>query len=303
MVIDLAGTSIAAVLQNVNLFVATTRIAGVERETGQSLSLGNSRKRKELQSIINPVHLAGLKAIKTELFRMCRSHGTRIEILGAWGVPRGPLSDRLTERLRGMAARWETLTDALAAHWPQLVRDWIKENPEYASDISRLAYSAEEVRKKTKFVFASYVLLPEQIEACALDDEFDTLPEQACREFAVQIRDTYDDIGTPKWETKSYQAHAARALLSAISHKANGLGFLHPHIAGIPTVLDLVLAELPAAGSIAGLEAIGLRHVLDRLCNTRLLLSEGLQMPGNSSKTAPANSSDPSNPKTGNYDW
>lgn len=296
------------VLENLVLFAAATRMVGIDRETGEGGLVGKSRKKKVIQSVIDPKYLAGHRQIKTELFRVCRSYGTRIDVLGAWGIPKDD-ADSLREKLAAMGARWESLTDDLVLKWDTIVDEWAKANPEFATEIRRLAPHKDEVRKKTKFVFASYSLDPDQIKAMSLDEEFETLPEQAAKEIANQIYDSYAEIGEPSWATRVLKAANARLLLSNIARKAKGLGFLHPKLKEIPVVVDVLLEQLPLAGNIEGLQAIGLRTVLEQLSMPQFLLDHGisvpvLEQPPATTQDPPSPPADPENrPPAARYDW
>lgn len=272
-------SSTSAVLDKLVLFAATTRIIGVEREAGSTRDLGVSRKAKEIQSVINPKRLSGFKQIKSELFRLCRSYGTKIDVLDAWGVPEGDDADLLSVRLTQMANRWNELTDEIVLRWDDWVTEWANKNPDYAAEIRRLAPNAKEVKKKTKFVFASYRLTPDQIQSGSLDSEFDNLHEQAVHEIAAYIREAYQDIESETWGSKVFRAVSVRTVLSSVARKAQGLGFLHPQVAAIPGVIESVLSQLPTNGSIAGLQAIGLRTLLEQLTQPRLVIDGGIILP------------------------
>ena len=277
------SSNTSQVLGKLVLFSALTRIPGTECQAEASVK-GVSRTQRETQKFVNPKRLSGFKAIKSELFRLCRSYGTKIEVLDAWGVPLED-ADLLTKRLEAMQTRWEELADETIREWDNWVAEWAAANPDYRDEIYRLAPKARAIEKKTKFVFASFRLSPEQIASGSLDGEFDALHEQAAHEIASQIRESYPDIGEASWDIKTFRAASLHGLLEAVARKAKGLGFLSPRLAEIPDVIEVLIKDLPKTGTIDGLAAIGIRALLDQLASTRGILDRGIHLPkiGNTS--------------------
>ena len=265
------------VLENLTLFAALTRIPGTEC-LAESASKGTSRTSREVQKFVNPKRLSGFKAMKSELFRLCRSYGTKIDVLDAWGVP---LADApaLTTRIEALQQRWNELASEVAVEWDTWVNEWARDNPDYRDEIIRLAPKSGQIEKRTKFVFASYRLTPEQIASGSLDDELCGLHEQAAHEIAMQIRETYPDIMEIAWDTKVFRGASLHGLLDSIARKAEGLGFLNPRLAEIPGVLHQLQSQLPKVGVIDGLPAIGIRSVLEQLSQSRRVLERGLHLP------------------------
>lgn len=272
------SSNTSQVLGKLVLFSALTRIPGTEC-LAEAAVKSVSRTHRETQKFVNPKRLSGFKAIKSELFRLCRSYGTKIEVLDAWGVPLED-ADLLTKRLEAMKSRWEELEDVMIQEWDGWVAEWAEANPDYRDEIYRLAPKARAIEKKTKFVFASFRLTPEQIASGSLDGEFDALHEQAAHEIAYQIRETYPDIGETSWDIKTFRAASLHGLLETVARKAKGLGFLSPRLAEIPVVVEALLKDLPKTGTIDGLAAIGIRALLDQLASSRGILERGIHLPG-----------------------
>lgn len=267
------------VLGKLVLFSAMTRIPGTEC-LAESSKKGGSRTHREVQKFLNPTQLSGLRAIKSEMFRLCRSYGTKIEVLDAWGVPVED-AELLTKRLEQMKARWDVIGDEILLNWDDWVINWANANPDYREEILRLAPKANAIQKKMKFVFASFRLTPEQIASGSLDGEFDSLHEQAAHEIAAQIRETYQDIDEPSaWDVKTFRTASVIGLLESVSRKARGLSFLSPRLAEIPAVIDALIKALPNTKTVDGLAAIGLRSVLEQLASSRSILERGIHLPG-----------------------
>lgn len=267
------------VLGKLVLFAAATRIPGSECQAEKTFAKGASRTQREIQKFVNPKRLSGFKAIKSELFRLCRAYGTKIDVLDAWGVPMED-AEKLSLRLSQMQKRWDEMAVVTIAEWNDWVIEWADANPDYREEIFRLAPGVKEVQKRTKFVFASYRLTPEQIASGSLDGEFEGLHEQAAHEISAQIRECYPDIDESTWGVKTFRVSALKNLLETVSRKAKGLGFLHPKLAEIPSVLEVLQRELPATGVVDGLQAIGLRSVLEQMTNSRRVLDRGILLPG-----------------------
>ena len=227
-----------------------------------------TRKQKEIQEVIHPSRLSPTGRLKQEAFRLCRSHGTKMDLLDLWIVPTDD-HDILAKGLLDINNRWDDFVqNDLLPNYVGWVEKYAMENPSEAADILRLAPTIEEVKKSTRFVFASFSLSDANLRSVNLEEEVEGLWGQVLKEIAGEIKDAHMD------ESKSF-TQASREVLRRIERKCKGLGFLHPRLEEVSTTLDALVRSLPSTGGIKGTEALAVRSVLDALLNPAQFMRRG----------------------------
>jgi len=241
--------------------VFSVRDAGTKGQTA-------TRKTKDIQEVIHPSRISYFGRLKQEAFRLCRSHGTKMDLLDLWIVPSED-HDSLAKGLLDINHRWdEFVHNELLPNYVSWVERYAVENPNESADILRLAPTLDDVRKSTRFVFASFSLSDANIQSINLEEEVEGLWGQVLKEIAADIRDSHMD------QSASF-TQAARDVLRRITRKCKGLGFLHPRLEEVSNALDSLVATLPTAGKITGVDALAVRAVLDALLDPARFMKRG----------------------------
>lgn len=258
-----------------------TRIYSVTRDAGTERK-SESRHRKEVQTIHDPKKVRKLHALKQEAYRACRNAGTKLEALGFWLVPKDN-EDELWQSLSGVSGQWdEFVADQLVPNYLDWVSAHAHKHPGESLDIIRLAPSLDQVKRSTRFVFGRLKLQADQIEAVNLDQEFESLPEQALHDIAQEFR----EAGLDK---SSYYTQCTRQILVRIVRKARALARLHPRLDELARVIDSILPQLPTSGSIRNADHLAVQGVVRAVLDERGFLQRGFGLPA-SSQAAPVES-------------
>lgn len=229
-----------------------------------------SRRKTVVMDVLDPKALSNFNQMSTSLFRLCRTYGSKVKLLDAWAVENA-LADELLAKLQAFDQRFKTQAEALIDAFPDLNREWARDNPEDSESILRLAYTRDELEKGFRFAYAGFRLTEEQIQKSAgLDEELEGMSGQALKEFSDQIR----DMGV-KDPGKHIFTGAISGVLSQIHRKAQSLSFLDKRIAEVATVVGSVIKMLPTRGKVDDATSIVLRVVVDRLMNPGELVAKG----------------------------
>lgn len=256
-----------SVFERSTCFAYKTRVFSVLRDAGTKTTTA-TRKQKDIQEVIHPSRIKTLGKLKQEAFRLCRSMGTKLDMLDLWIVPNDD-SDALSDGLLDINARWDTWTnDTLFPNYSDWVSNYAKENEVDAADILRLAPSIDEIKKSTRFVFANFSLRDANVRSINIEQEVEGLWGQVLSEIVSDIKDAHMD-------TSQTFTQGARDVLKRIARKCDGLGFLHPRLEEISNTIRTVLAALPTSGAIKGIDALAVKQVLDTLMNPNKFAQQG----------------------------
>lgn len=229
-----------------------------------------SRRKTVIQEVIDRKELAEFNQMSSALYRLCRSYGSKIKLLDAWGVE-NDLAEELLQKIAEFNERFKRKAEVFIEAFPEKNQAWAKKNPDEAEAILNLAYSREELEKGFQFAYAGMQMTREQIRAQeGLEQELEGMAGQALKEFADQIRDR----GVKDPSQHVFSAGIAN-VLREIRRKAASLAFLHPRVQEVADVLDGLLKALPARGKIEDAQSIALRIVIDRLMNPAELSAKG----------------------------
>jgi hypothetical protein len=252
-------------------FSYLTRVFSAEREAGcevQSLS----RRRKDVQEILDSKHIRPLNSFKQEAFRACRSYGTKLEILDAWVVPEEN-EDALFSKLTDIGERFDEFKEeVLIKNYKTWVSEYARANPAEALDIIALAPPLDWVARKTRFAFTAVRYTSSQIRAKNLDLEVTSLAEQGMAEIASEIKDA-------KLQQSTSYTQSAVATLERLRRKAAALSYLHPRLAEFDTVLGGVLSQVPKAGIVKDADALAIKTVVDAVLNPAGFMAFGFGGP------------------------
>jgi hypothetical protein len=248
-------------------FGYSTRVFSVVRDAGTVVK-NATRKQIDTQEVIHPSHLAPLGAFKQEAFRLCRSYGTKMDLFNLWIVPKDD-EEALDKGLLDINSRWDAFVhDELLPNYVSWVEKYATDNPSFSKDILRLAPTLEQVKNSTKFSFGRLSLAKAEVHAVNLEEEVEGLWGQVLKEIASDIKDAKMD------KSKSY-TQAARSVIARITHKCDGLGFLHPRLAEVSKMLEELSGSLPPTGAIKGTEALAVKQVLEVLLNPAKFMRDG----------------------------
>jgi hypothetical protein len=260
------------ILEKVVLFgVMPSFLSGERALPGVSKKIGAKRK-KETIEVIDRKLLAPLNGISTELYRLCRSYGTKVKLppIEAWAVEDG-LAPQLETEIKRIEARFNSLVEDLVRDFKELNLDWAQRNPDEYDEIIKLGYTEAELEKGFSFSYASIKLTREQvISQSGYDAALEGLAGKAIREFSDQLRD--QGVKDPG---KHVFTGAITGVLAQIQRKARSLAFLDPRIQEVASVLDGVLKSMPTRGRLDDGQRFVLRVVVDRLMNPAELVEKG----------------------------
>jgi hypothetical protein len=248
-------------------FVYDTRVFSVTRDATIERRSA-TRRRKDVQDIIDKKHVRQFGNLKQEAFRSCRSLGTKLAIINAWITPEEN-EQAQWDALEDIQKRWDKFTNAtLYPNYQDWVHQHARANPTESVDILALAPTLAEVKRSTRFVFTSFRLSPDQIKAVNLDQELGTLAEQALHEIASELKDC--GLTNSKAFTQS-----TPKILGRISKKARTLAYLHPRLLEMHEVIERVLPQLPTSGQIKDMDALAIRGILDAIMDADKFMSRG----------------------------
>jgi hypothetical protein len=258
-------------LEKVVIVGTVSSCFGTEREILRSGVTDGARHKKETVLVIDPSKrvLSEHKRIKTAVFRLCRSYGTKLSMMNAWAVPVF-FEDELTSRLDEYAVEWNAATEALVSKWPDLVEEWANKHPLDAFNIRNMAPSILEIQKMLEFGYVSFKLKTEQVKALGLDKNISGLARQAADEIATDINDSR---GTGLTFTQGI-----KKVLERVAKKAEGLSFLHPALGTVAPGIEAVVSKLPIVGGIIGPDALLVSGLLSILTDPAKLLTDGLSI-------------------------
>lgn len=265
--------AIDKVLDRCALVVVSTRMPSPMRDTDEGEKSG-SRVTKVLQSCFNPEALRPLSKLKSAATRACRAVGTRLETLQAWTVVTEEL-DTLMAQLGKIHEQWDAETRVLAASISEQVELWAQANPNEAEAIRKLAPSAAEVMRRSKFLRTSFRLKSEDVlDQEALEAEMDSLLGKILYEMGQMLKDAslHKNVG------KVYTSEAFD-VLRRVGHKCRAMAFVDPLLQRIADALDDVQQRFAGQGRVTDLDALALHALIQQLLDTGKLLRSGLVVP------------------------
>ena len=257
------------ILDRCALVVFQTRVISAERDTGNTVRKG-VKTVKETVTTFDAGVLKSINAEKQRGTRLCQQFGTKMESLAAWLVPNERVPDLMKE-LGAVRDKVADLTEDLAAKMGRLVEVQAMANRDAADQIRELGPKPDEVRQKTKIIFAAYRVRPDDIVADegGFTGDIANLHMQAMHEFHMALKDAK---ANPDGD---YFTQGIREVLGRIGTKASSLGFLHPVVAEIGSTVQSCLADLPKSGMINGYQAVALGSLISQLMEPRKLLERG----------------------------
>ena len=257
------------ILERCALVVFQTRVISAERDTGNTVRKG-VKTVKETVTTFDAGVLKPINAEKQRGTRLCQQFGTKMESLAAWLVPNERVPELMKE-LGGVRDKVTELTEDLATRMGNLVEVQAMANRDAADQIRELGPKPDEVRQKTKIIYAAYRVRPDDIVADegGFTGDIANLHMQAMHEFHMSLKDAK---ANPDGE---YFTQGIREVLGRIGTKASSLGFLHPVVAEIGSTVQSCLADLPQSGNINGYQAVALGSLISQLMEPRKLLEKG----------------------------
>jgi hypothetical protein len=227
-----------------------------------------TRRRKDVQEIIDPVHVRMFGKLKQEAFRSCRSMGTKLALFNAWITPEES-EQAQWDALADIQRRWDDFTEnTVYPNYQTWVHEHALANPTESVDILALAPTLAEIKESTHFIFTSIRLSASQVKAVNLDKHLGTLAGQALHEIASELT----DCGLAK--SKAFTQSTPK-ILARISKKAKSLAYLHPRLLELHEVIDRVLPQLPTTGPIKDMDALAIRGILDAILDPRVFMQRG----------------------------
>lgn len=248
------------------LFSVATRIFSPERESGGRSKDGAIIKSEKIE-IIDPKALNPLYRLKHDLFITCRSFGTKLDIMNAWTVPL-ERADMLEKKIKEILGWWDEHKIKIVAEFRDLVEAQAAANPTQAEAIRKMAPSSAEVEHAIRAAYVRFTLKPEEVMAMGLENELNSLPEQAAQEIAQDLKESLGKGS--RYSRKTLE------VLRRVAMKAGSFGFLSPALEAVPSAVEKLIKSLPdGQDSFKGEESLTIGAMIAFLSNPQRLIEEG----------------------------
>lgn len=248
------------------LFSVATRIFSPEREAGGRSKDGAIIKSEKIE-IIDPKALNPLYRLKHDLFITCRSFGTKLDIMNAWTVPL-ERADMLERKIKEILGWWDEHKVKIVAEFRDLVDAQVAANPSQAEAIRKMAPSSAEVECAIRAAYVRFTLKPEEVMAMGLENELNSLPEQAAQEIAQDLKESLGKGS--RYSRKTLE------VLRRVAIKAGSFGFLSPALEAVPSAVEKLIKSLPdGQDSFKGEESLTIGAMIAFLSNPQRLIEEG----------------------------
>lgn len=232
------------------IWTGTKRLRSDDIELGQGgklppeqvATLGSKR-------IIDPNELAVFRMFKSRAEHACEAVGVRF--LRGYAVPREK-TEAVSQALDGIAVEFGNARDNFLARYDQAVESWVRQYPEFESQLRKELTPVGYVAKRLGFEYAVYRISATAAVTGHLGDQAGRMGSQLLHEVAVEANELYrmSFAGTPG----SGRSASRRTLrpIRRMREKLAGLAFLDSAITPMVLAIDSLLAALPKTGPLEG---------------------------------------------------
>jgi len=202
----------------------------------------------ESKQIIPPDTVKLFASLKREAIALCLNNGIRFGWEG-YAIPRENAAELLTE-LKSVKERFEASKANFLSLYQQEINEWISSHPvKQVPSVRSLVQSASYIHDAICFNFAALdVKVPAGISDNGLDEEVSSLFGLLCQDIRVTAARTHEYYFADREEITRKTLRPIKSMRSKLA----GLLFLDPSVAGMVTIIDDTLNNLPKYGAITG---------------------------------------------------
>lgn len=232
-----------------------------------------------VRKVFDPKVLAPFEAIRKETERLCFNEGTRF--FGGVAVPKTEAED-FAKKLKTLQKRFDAEKTAFAKGYEENLAAWRTAHAGW-ENVLEGALSVEDALHRFSFGFhAVEIVMAGQEQEQAATTELGQKIVSSQGAFIGQMYAEISQMATSyrKDSLLGKEAATARGLssLQTMKKKLNGLAFLDKRIRPLVEMIEKVMAEMPATGSIDGTQFATLLGVTSILSDPDLMQQYGDQV-------------------------
>lgn len=231
-----------------------------------------------VRKVFDPKALAPFEAIRKETERLCFTEGTRF--FGGVAIPKSE-ADEFAKKLKALQARFNAEKAILESNYQKTLDDWTAAHTGWEQTLEG-ALEVSEAMSRFNFGFHAVEIVMAGTKATEAKTELEQNIVSSKSAFIGQV---YTEIaqmanayrkdsllGKDKATTRGLSS------LQAMRKKLNGLSFLDSRIRPLVEMIDKVMDELPATGSIDGQQFATLLGVTSILSDQDMMQQYGEQV-------------------------
>lgn len=230
--------SLSIIMVDFDLWTGQTRLSASDFKIGVGGQLP-PEKLTQLGSkkVIDPDHLKGFAALKTQATRLLLRHG--MKFMNGFAVPVDKTTE-LCDKLDAIGVEFQALKQTLLNDYNNVIEDWINEHPDHAQMIRDGALTAQEVEKRIGFEYQVFMIQPmanNEAVAQNLDRKIGSLGNDLIDEVTKTATDFFNKrfLGQTRIRTSTRQT------LVNLRDKIDGLSFLNGALVPLVGLLNETL--------------------------------------------------------------
>lgn len=239
-----------------------------------------------VRKVFNPKALAPFEAIRKETERLCFNEGT--SFFGGVAIPKSE-ADEFAKKLKALQLRFENAKADFARDYQKNLDEWTAAHPGWEQALEGTLDVAEALNRFHYGFHAVEIVMAGAVEAEAKTE----LEQNIVSSKSAFIDQLYAEIAQM---AKSYRKDSllgkeratTRGLssLQSMRRKLNGLSFLDRCIRPLVQMIDKVIEEMPATGSIDGAQFATLLGVTSILSDQEMMRQYGDQVSSGTDATS-----------------
>jgi hypothetical protein len=216
--------------------------------------------------VCDPDGLKIFHTLKQAAVRACRAAG--VSFLNGYAVPTDK-ADLLLNVLAPIAKRFDAEKQELLQQYPSMVDKWAIAHPSKEAAIRARAPAVDAVDRALSFGIGVFKIDPQPVVVGvqdAVEVEAQGLIGQLAWEISQEIVHSWRPTG-------AVAGQRAKNVLYKVAEKARGLAFLDHRVAGICTLIDNTIIDLPESGKIEGNDFLVLGGLMAILSDPKQILA------------------------------
>lgn len=230
--------SLSIIMVDFDLWTGQTRLSASDFKIGVGGQLP-PEKLTQLGSkkVIDPGHLKGFAALKTQATRLLLRHG--MKFMNGFAVPVDKTTE-LCDKLDAIGVEFQALKQTLLNDYNSVIEAWINEHPDHAQMIRDGALTAQEVEKRIGFEYQVFMIQPmgnNEAVAQSLDRKIGSLGNDLIDE----VTKTATDFFNKRFLGQTRVRTSTRQTLVNLRDKIDGLSFLNGALVPLVGLLNETL--------------------------------------------------------------
>lgn len=256
---------------NKKLRIQHTKATAEELPPADLASLG-------VRKVFDPKALAPFEAIRKETERLCFTEGTAF--FGGVAVPKSEANE-FTRKLKALQDRFNLAKASFEQSYETSLETWLKAHPGWEHTMEG-ALTVGEAQSRFNYRFhAVEIVMADAVEGAAkteLDQNIETSKGAFIGQMYAEIAQMAATYRKDSLLGKEKATARGLSALQSMRKKLNGLSFLDRRIRPLVGMIDKVMAELPASGSIDGAQFATLMGVTSILSDKDMMQQYGEQV-------------------------